>query len=101
MSQRFPDLKAPAASGGERPPRERSWRPHWASAASLHEQVRYYHGFYMKTDLASVPTETAARFLEELAADVRTVGVDAAVEAFLDKVLPPPSSGTSEPADGA
>jgi len=43
---------------------------------------------WLKGDLKNIPDEQAARFLEEMAHDVRAVGPDKAVDRFMDKILP-------------
>lgn len=43
---------------------------------------------WLKGDLTNVPEEQAARFLEEMASDVRAIGTDEAVNRFIDKILP-------------
>jgi hypothetical protein len=43
---------------------------------------------WLKGSLREIPEEQAAKFLEEMARDIRAVGPDEAVARFIDKILP-------------
>ncbi len=91
MSRRLPDLGAPAPEGEAPRPRVRGWRPYWASATTIAEQQRHWTGHMLRTPLSALAPQAAAAHIERLAADIRALGLEAAIERFVDALVPLPS----------
>lgn len=78
------------ASLEDPPERKKSanWLDSWLQPAPGLERSRRWLSMWLKGDLKDIPEDQAARYLRELAADLKTVGLDAAVDRFIDKILP-------------
>src|SRR5688500_12494612 len=74
-----PDRHSPARS---------NWLDSWIEPGPARDRARRWLSMWLKGDLKNIPKDQAARFLEEMAHDVLTVGADKAVDRFIDKILP-------------
>ena len=70
-------------------PKHLSWPASWFEPGQARDRARRWLSLWLKGDLKDIPAEQAARYLEEMAEDVRTIGADEAVDRFVDKILPP------------
>lgn len=66
----------------------RTWLDDWIEPAKARDRGRRWLSMWLKGDLRDIPPEYAGRFLEEMAVDLKTVGVEEAVDRFIDKILP-------------
>lgn len=67
----------------------RTWLDSWLEPGPARDRARRWLSMWLKGYLKDIPDEQAARFLEQMASDVRTIGADEAVNRFTDKILPP------------
>ncbi|GGD91130.1 hypothetical protein GCM10011515_08510 [Tsuneonella deserti] len=71
------------------PAKHLSWPATWFEPGRARDRARRWLSMWLKGDLRDIPTEQAARYLEEMAEDLRAFGADKAVDRFVDKILPP------------
>jgi hypothetical protein len=69
-------------------PRLTTWFDDWIAPSKARQRSRRWLSMWLKGDLRGIPTDEAERYLAEMAADLRTVGLDEAVDRFIDKILP-------------
>lgn len=86
--QMIADAVLASMDSSPEPPRTRTWLDSWTQPGPFRDRKRRWLSMWLKGDLTNVPEEQAARFLEEMASDVRAIGTDEAVNRFIDKILP-------------
>ncbi|MBA4765418.1 MAG: hypothetical protein H2048_08050 [Erythrobacter sp.] len=71
-------------------PRARStnWFTTWIDPIPRRERYRRWLSMWLKGALEDIPSEVSARYLEEMADDIRQLDEAQAVNRFIDKVLP-------------
>lgn len=69
-------------------PRTGTWLDSWTQPGPVRDRKRRWLSMWLKGDLHNIPADQAARYLEEMARDLRAAGTDEAVDCFIDKILP-------------
>ena len=88
-NQGYGKMIADAALADQTPlPKIGSWLDSWIEPVPRRNRARSWLSMFLKADLKNIPPDQVARYLEEMASDVRRLGSDEAVERFIDKILP-------------
>ena len=69
-------------------PRPTYWLRTWIDPVPRRERYRRWLSMWLKGALSDVPSDVSARYLEEMAEDIRRLDEAQAVDRFIDKVLP-------------
>ncbi len=69
-------------------PRTRTWLDLWTKPGPVRDRMRRWLSLWLKNVLHGIPADQAARYLEEMADDLKMMDTDIAVDLFIDKILP-------------
>lgn len=69
-------------------PRTRTWMDEWIEPGPRRDRERRWLSMWLLAAFTEIPRADAVRYLTEMARDLEGLGVEPAVRALIDKILP-------------
>lgn len=70
------------------PLKARTWMDEWIEPGPRRDRERRWLSMWLEAALTDIPKADAVRYLTDMARDLESLGVEPAVRALIDKVLP-------------